>query len=71
MNKLSKIRHVFLDMDGTIYQGSTMYPTTIPFLNFLKSKNIGYTFLTNNSSCGMDEYAAKLCRMGPLSRTRL
>lgn len=64
MSKLSKVKHVFLDMDGTIYQGKTMYPTTQPFLDFLKSRGIGYTFLTNNSSCGMNDYAEKLTRMG-------
>ena len=29
---LRGIRHVALDMDGTIYMGSTLFPFTIPFL---------------------------------------
>lgn len=62
--QLNKIRQVFLDMDGTIYHGSMLFPTTIPFLNFLKERGIGYTFLSNNSSFSTDEYIAKLANMG-------
>lgn len=62
--QLSGIRQVFLDMDGTIYHGSTLFPTTIPFLNFLKEHNIGYTFLSNNSSYSKQEYVDRLQTMG-------
>ena len=62
--RLKKVRQVFLDMDGTIYHGSRLYPTTIPFLNFLKSRNIGYKFLSNNSSFSTPEYVAKLGKLG-------
>lgn len=64
MGDLKKIRQVFLDMDGTIYHGSTLFPTTLPFLRFLDSRNIGYTFLSNNSSRSLPEYVKKLERMG-------
>ena len=30
--KLAKIKHVALDMDGTIYMGDSLFPYTIPFL---------------------------------------
>src|SRR5262245_7180281 len=46
--RLSAIRHVALDMDGTIYRGATLFDTTDPFLSLLKDLGIGYTFLTNN-----------------------
>lgn len=62
--RLKNVRQVFLDMDGTIYHGSRLYPTTIPFLNFLKSRNIGYKFLSNNSSFSTQEYVAKLGKLG-------
>ena len=62
--RLLKIKHVFLDMDGTIYHGTQLFPTTIPFLDFLKGQGIGYTFLTNNSSYGPEEYIARLNRFG-------
>ena len=29
--KLSKIKHIALDMDGTIYMGSNIFPFTIGF----------------------------------------
>ncbi len=62
--QLSGVRQVFLDMDGTIYHGGKIFPTTIPFLDFLKARGIGYTFLTNNSSYSIDEYIARLAKFG-------
>lgn len=62
--KLSKIKHVALDMDGTIYMGSTLFPFTIPFLNKLKDMGISYSFLTNNPSKSIDDYLKKLANMG-------
>ena len=62
--ELKKIKQVFLDMDGTIYHGGRLYPTTIPFLNFLKSNGIGYRFLSNNSSFSTAEYVKKLDKLG-------
>ena len=64
MHSLNKIRQVFLDMDGTIYHGRTLYPTTLPFLRFLEGRGIGYTFLSNNSSRSLKEYVKKLSGMG-------
>jgi NagD protein len=37
--KLSKIRHVALDMDGTIYMGSTLFPFTKKFLSDMNEEN--------------------------------
>src|ERR1041384_6636482 len=48
--RLKEIRHVALDMDGTIYKGRTLFPFTNAFLARLTAAGIGYTFLTNNSS---------------------
>jgi len=62
--RLKAIRHVVMDMDGTIYSGSRLFPTTIPFLRQLDAARIGYTFLTNNSSVGTADYRVKLHRMG-------
>lgn len=62
--RLKKIRHVVMDMDGTIYQGKKLYPTTLPFLALLRSFGIGYTFLTNNSSRGIPEYLRHLEEFG-------
>ncbi|MFN7137976.1 MAG: HAD-IIA family hydrolase [Limisphaerales bacterium] len=62
--KLRKIRHLALDMDGTIYKGSTLFEFTKDFLVSLKEQGIGYTFLTNNPSKSMKDYMAKLNAMG-------
>jgi len=62
--KLCNIRHVALDMDGTIYNGGTLFPFTISFLENLKQLGIGYSFLTNNPSKSVDDYLAHLKEMG-------
>lgn len=65
MNRgLSAIRHVALDMDGTIYRGGTLFETTEPFLALLKELGISYTFLTNNPSKGVRDYLAHLHEIG-------
>ena len=66
---LSPIRHLVLDMDGTIYRGSTVFDSTLPFVKLLDELAIGRTFITNNSSLGGDDYVGKLRAMGiPVSR---
>jgi HAD superfamily hydrolase (TIGR01450 family) len=62
--RLRKIRHVALDMDGTIYLNKTVFDTTAPFLVLLDRLGIGHTFLTNNPSKSTVEYLAHLKRMG-------
>ena len=57
--RLSRIRHVALDMDGTIYRGGTMFAATGPFLALLGRLGIGYTFLTNNPSKNISDYLAR------------
>jgi NagD protein len=65
MNKqLTDIRHVALDMDGTIYSGGTLFESTGPFLTSLGKLGIGHTFLTNNSSRSTKDYLARLHKIG-------
>lgn len=61
---LKNIKHVALDMDGTIYNGSTLFSFTIPFLQKMKEMGIGYSFLTNNPSKSTSDYLAHLDKMG-------
>ena len=63
-NRLKDIKHVALDMDGTIYNGKTLFPFTISFLNKLKEMDISYSFLTNNPSRSTNDYLTHLRRMG-------
>jgi NagD protein len=62
--RLNQIRHVALDMDGTIYKGKTLFAVTDPFLDLLGELGIGYTFLTNNPSKSVTDYVAHLREMG-------
>jgi len=62
--RLAQIRHVALDMDGTIYTGGTLFTTTGPFLSLLGRLDIGYTFLTNNPSKSVADYLSHLEQMG-------
>ena len=61
---LQQVKHFALDMDGTIYNGKTLFPFTIPFLEFLKENGIGYSFLTNNPSKSTADYLSKLDKIG-------
>jgi HAD superfamily hydrolase (TIGR01450 family) len=51
-------------MDGTIYNGSTLFPATNPFLATLAELHIGHTFLTNNPSKSHADYLAHLRYFG-------
>lgn len=62
--RLSKIRHLALDMDGTIYMGSTLFPFTTKFLADMSEAGIGYSFLTNNPSRSVADYLKKLAGLG-------
>jgi HAD superfamily hydrolase (TIGR01450 family) len=62
--RLQDIRHVALDMDGTIYSGGTLFESTRPFLAVLDGLGIGHTFLTNNSSKSAIDYLAHLRKVG-------
>lgn len=62
--QLKHIKHFALDMDGTIYNGSTLFPFTNHFLSYLKANHIGYSFLTNNPSKSTADYLKHLEKMG-------
>ncbi len=63
-DRLNKVRHFVLDMDGTIYLGNKILPRSIEFLEYLRATGRNYIFLTNNSSADSHYYAEKLSRMG-------
>ena len=64
MARLRKIKHVALDMDGTIYMGMSLFPYTKPFLAGLTSLGVNYSFLTNNPSKCIADYLHKLDTLG-------
>lgn len=61
---LRRIRHLVLDLDGTLYRGGRLFTATLPFLAGLRQAGIGYTFLTNNTSLSKADYLRKLARLG-------
>jgi HAD superfamily hydrolase (TIGR01450 family) len=61
---LANIRHFVLDLDGTLYRGSQLFPQTLPFLAQLRQLGLGYAFLTNNTSRSKADYFAKLTNLG-------
>jgi NagD protein len=61
---LRDIHHVALDMDGTIYRGTTLFKTTAPFLALLSELGIGFTFITNNPSKSVPDYLKHLAQLG-------
>ena len=62
--RLATTRLFVLDMDGTIYLGSRLFPWTLPFLQRVAATGREHLFLTNNSSRGSADYVAKLRRLG-------
>lgn len=59
-----RIKHVALDMDGTIYLGSRLFDWTLPFLKQLRDAGITYSFLTNNPTRSINDYVDKLYKLG-------
>ena len=63
-SRLGQIRHVVMDMDGTIYLGKQVFPYTLRVLEQLRRMGIGYSFLTNNPTRSREDYLKKLAAMG-------
>jgi NagD protein len=63
-DRLANLRHVVLDMDGTIYLGDKLFAPTLPLLALLNKLGVGYSFVTNNCSHSRAEYVAKLRGLG-------
>src|SRR3954447_11058943 len=61
---LARVRHVVLDLDGTLYRGDRLIPATLLFLDRLRRLGVGRTFLTNNTSQSKADYVRKLRGLG-------
>ena len=62
--KLSGVKAVFLDLDGTIYLGGNLISGALDFLARCEEQGVKRYFLSNNSSRSVEQYVAKLNRMG-------
>jgi NagD protein len=61
---LASIRHIVLDLDGTLYRGNMIFDETLPFLDTLRRLQFGFTFLTNNATRSRRDYLAHLRKLG-------
>jgi NagD protein len=64
VKRLADIRHLALDLDGTLYLGGRLFPYTLEFLARVRELGIGRTFFTNNSSASTAGYVTKLRKLG-------
>jgi NagD protein len=53
-----------IDMDGVIYRGNQLIPGADRFIHALRTANIPFLFLTNNSQRTRRDVATKLLRLG-------
>jgi len=67
MNSLDSIRRktgFIIDMDGVIYHGNHLLPGVTEFLNWLRTAQKKFLFLTNSSQSTPRELHHKLARLG-------
>ena len=67
MKKEELLKNVDLylfDMDGTLYLGKRLFPFTKELLETIRTAGKRYMFMTNNSSSSVNDYVAKLDKLG-------
>ncbi|ADT85105.1 HAD-IIA family hydrolase [Thermococcus barophilus] len=55
---------IIFDMDGVIYRGNTPIEGAKEVIDYLKSRNVPFVFLTNNSTKNAKMYREKLLNLG-------
>lgn len=63
-SELAKKKLFLFDMDGTIYEEDRIFDGTIDLLNLIRKQGNQYVFITNNSSKSVEDYIAKVEKMG-------
>lgn len=61
---LQSIKLYLFDMDGTLYLGDRLYDFTRELLETIRKTGRRYFFMTNNSSKSVEDYIAKLEKLG-------
>ena len=65
MQRVTSPKFGFLiDMDGVLYRGTALIPGADRFVNELRSRDIPFLFLTNNSQRTRRDVVARLTRFG-------
>ncbi|MEL0100069.1 MAG: HAD-IIA family hydrolase [Euryarchaeota archaeon] len=62
-SSLENVKAVFLDLDGTIYLGSSLISGALDFLKRCDEKGVKRYFLSNNSSRSVSQYVEKLLKL--------
>ena len=62
--QLARLRHLALDLDGTIFKDRALIDGALPFLRLLDELGMGRTFVTNKSSRSTQDYVAFLRHLG-------
>ncbi len=60
LSELTSKQVYFFDLDGTLYLGNRLFDGVNDLINLLKSKNINFFFLSNNSSKSTKDYLKRL-----------
>ena len=61
---LKNVKLYLFDMDGTLYIGDRLFDFTKDLLKTIRQTGGNYLFMTNNSSKSVEDYVAKLCKLG-------
>jgi len=64
LNRLQRIDTYLLDLDGTFYLGSKLYPWSLPFVETMRRHGKRFVFVTNNSSQNAKYYLQKIRGLG-------
>lgn len=59
-----RLRGLLIDLDGTLYHGSSRIDGADRLIAYVNDMNLPYKYVTNNSSAAAEEVAERLTRMG-------
>lgn len=63
-NDIKQKKLWLFDMDGTIYEEGRLFEGSLSLLNEIQKQGGRYVFITNNSSCSVDDYVSKVNKLG-------
>lgn len=63
-SRLANLSTFLVDLDGVVYTGNTAIPDAPAFFDYLRRSGRRALCITNNSTLGAEQYAAKLGGMG-------
>lgn len=66
--KLRRIKHLALDMDGTIYMENNIFPFTVEVLDTMKRNRGGIFILDEQPTKSVEDYLKKLAGNGDSRR---